>query len=314
VEISFTLDLDQKNARLKYREPKNAKWVDSEDGAIAALMFSDEIPVPSSGEGFSPFMSTVHNFKDFEEYRRKERSRQRFCKVDFGYIERCAVHFERGDWEMFDKQSPPDPGREATPRTRLISLANALQAGFSIFTLNPRSTHDRVHQRIKFANGKSPTLVTDLADQYVSTGRMPKLWKEIAAVRRLFITSYPALQPILQIAYWEEDFQDLSAFTMAVKAFDQLRQLYIDTFETLCRLLVIGVGFEVIIAHDSLEIPMKKRNNFRLFDVFANILMWRRGWDSNPVSPCRICNLQILSCQGCRRCQRCREALLVFTR
>ena len=52
VEISFTLDLDQKKGGLKYREPKNAKWADSEDGAIAALMFSDEIPVPSSGEGF----------------------------------------------------------------------------------------------------------------------------------------------------------------------------------------------------------------------------------------------------------------------
>ena len=100
---------------------------------------------------------------------------------------------------------------------------------------------------------------------------MLKLWKEIAAVRRLFVTSYPALQPILQIAYWQEEFQDLSAFTMAVKAFDQLRQLYIDTFETLCRLLVTGVGFEVIIAHDSLNVPMKKRDiSLEEFEGFAN--------------------------------------------
>ena len=41
---------------------------------------------------------------------------------------------------------------------------------------------------------------------------------------------------------------------------------------------------------------------------------WRRGWDSNPVSSCRVCNLQILSCQGCRKCQGCRGTLLVFTR
>jgi hypothetical protein len=40
---------------------------------------------------------------------------------------RCAL--ERGDWEMIDKQSPPDSGREATPKTRLISLANALLGG-----------------------------------------------------------------------------------------------------------------------------------------------------------------------------------------
>ncbi len=88
-------------------------------------MFSDEIPVPSSGVGFSPFMETVHNFKDLDEYGRREALRQRFCKVDFDYIERCAVHFERGDWQMFDKQSPRDPGAEVTPKGRLIRSAIA---------------------------------------------------------------------------------------------------------------------------------------------------------------------------------------------
>jgi hypothetical protein len=43
---------------------------------------------------------------------------------------------------------------------------------------------------------------------------------------------------------------------------------------------------------------------------FGNpLVLWRRGSDSNPVSPCRICNLQILSCQGCRRCLPRRGAL-----
>jgi len=40
---------------------------------------------------------------------------------------------------------------------------------------------------------------------------------------------------------------------------------------------------------------------------------FQSGWDSNPVSSCRICNLQILSCQGCQECRRCRGALLDFT-
>ena len=33
---------------------------------------------------------------------------------------------------------------------------------------------------------------------------------------------------------------------------------------------------------------------------------WRRGWDSNPTRPFRICNLQILKCRHCRQCHRCR--------
>jgi hypothetical protein len=47
---------------------------------------------------------------------------------------------------------------------------------------------------------------------------------------------------------------------------------------------------------------------------FNGLVYWRRGWDSNPVSPRRISDLQILTCQRCRKCQRCRGALLVFTR
>ena len=41
---------------------------------------------------------------------------------------------------------------------------------------------------------------------------------------------------------------------------------------------------------------------------------WRRGWDSNAISSCRICNLQIPGCQDCRGCQRRRGALPDFTR
>jgi hypothetical protein len=36
---------------------------------------------------------------------------------------------------------------------------------------------------------------------------------------------------------------------------------------------------------------------------------WRRGWDSNPVSPSSFSNLQILNYQRCRRCQGYRGAL-----
>jgi len=38
-------------------------------------------------------------------------------------------------------------------------------------------------------------------------------------------------------------------------------------------------------------------------------LGWRRGWDSNPITSCRFCNLQTPCCRGCHKCQRCRGAL-----
>jgi hypothetical protein len=36
---------------------------------------------------------------------------------------------------------------------------------------------------------------------------------------------------------------------------------------------------------------------------------WRRGWDSNPITSCRFCNLQKPRCRDCHECHLCRGAL-----
>ena len=60
VVITYILDLDQKNAGYKFREPENGKWADDEDGAIKTLTFSDEIVVPAGLPDFvSPFIATL---------------------------------------------------------------------------------------------------------------------------------------------------------------------------------------------------------------------------------------------------------------
>ena len=41
---------------------------------------------------------------------------------------------------------------------------------------------------------------------------------------------------------------------------------------------------------------------------------FRRGWDSNPARPFRICKLQILQCRHCHRCRRCRGTLHAVAR
>jgi len=41
---------------------------------------------------------------------------------------------------------------------------------------------------------------------------------------------------------------------------------------------------------------------------------WRRGWDSTPTRPFRICNLQKLSCRDYHECRRCRRALPAIAR
>jgi hypothetical protein len=44
------------------------------------------------------------------------------------------------------------------------------------------------------------------------------------------------------------------------------------------------------------------------------ILLWRRGWDSNPVRTRAVCKLQILRCFQCQECHGCRRRLPAIAR
>jgi hypothetical protein len=109
-------------------------------------------------------------------------------------------------------------------------------------------------QRIQIAYSKNPDLIRELSECYIASGRMLKLWKEIASIRRAFIDNYDSLQPLLQISYWRDELQDINCFVLSTKQFDKMRQLYIDTFETLCRLLVIATVVESIIQNGIIDL------------------------------------------------------------
>ena len=142
-------------------------------------------------------------------------------RVDYPYIDRCMVHFERGDWDLFDKASPPDRDTEISPRQRAISLQNAIRAGLSYFTLTPESVERRVRQRWIIARARCPELISDLADVYVRSGRMLKLWKELREIRRKFLDVYnEGLHLIVQVNYWREEVRDLAELEVTIKKFD----------------------------------------------------------------------------------------------
>jgi hypothetical protein len=101
-------------------------------------------------------------------------------------------------------------------------------------------------------------LVAALATSWRESGRVESLWREVFAVRRLFVNSYGCLQPLISIRYWREGCQDLTAVRLSDKKFDQLRQIYTDCFETLGRLLLIAIAFEAIIHFQRLEIRTRK--------------------------------------------------------
>jgi hypothetical protein len=81
VDISFVLELDQKNISFRYREPTNAHWVESEDERDVRhiLSFDAERMVPRNlPDRITPFLATFWNIIDPEIYQREEGLRTAF--------------------------------------------------------------------------------------------------------------------------------------------------------------------------------------------------------------------------------------------
>jgi hypothetical protein len=117
---------------------------------------------------------------------------------------------------------------------------------FDRYVAHPNRS-ERIEKAFAIAMKMGETELRSLANEYVKTGRMVALWKELKSVRTQFITLYESLLPLLMVRrYWKDHLQDIETYHLSNKIFEDLRIFYIDTVETSFRLLVIGLAVELI--------------------------------------------------------------------
>lgn len=259
IEIAFALKVDSQSVSAYHVDIKNARWCNSEQGAIKELIFEQEMPVPADlPEGVSPWITQAFNFRDLKAYGRDEALRRHWIESGWPMWLNLAVHFEKRNDALFDKTAQFDD----SPRTweqRLFELERLAERAFNFFTTDTPAERSRINQRIKLASSIAPELLKQLAEEYVASGRMASLWREIKNVRAQLVAAYASLSPLVQVSYWHEKYQDLCALSLSTKMFDELKHLFVDCFETVCRLLVIATAVEGIIDHGKPDLRAKKR-------------------------------------------------------
>lgn len=266
VEISFSLVQTRKGnlPKASFKKPTNAKWTRTEDGAIKTLTFDPDRVAPSDlTTAFSPWMAEFHKIplRAHQAFAREEGLRLSWRDREWPWIQKAIIHFNNRNKALFDKETNIEKTSDnaATWATRLRLLYKAIENAFDNFTLNLKAPVARIHQRLSLAQAISPELFDQLAGDYVATSRMKKVSDELTKVRTLFLAHYPSLAPLLRMQiYWASNEKTaLSKFSLPEKNFDGLKQVYVDCYETLCRLTVIAVGVEAIIHNKTLEIPTK---------------------------------------------------------
>lgn len=265
VGITYRVVLDQHEIRVEYDpKPENAKWLASEEGARYEVTFDSELLLPRYAltiPHLTPFIATAGFFRDIPKFQRQEAVRLHWRTNVWPIVNRLRVHYEAENWNLFDDDAKK-LGDKPDGDTRLSRL-NVLRRAHDVplrWLLYPDSSgHARIAQRIALAKSISPQLVADLASQYLQTGRMAELWRQLHEFHGSLVRDFPFVSPMLQPKlYWRESPADLTSFVVCDKRFVELKPMYIDTFETFARMSVIAIACETIIHHSALTIPTRK--------------------------------------------------------
>ena len=263
--ITYKVILDQQNAGIAYdHDPENASWINSEEGSELEVTFDSELLLPRyalTTRFLTPFIAATGFLQDIPTFQRHEAVRLHWRKKIWPETSRLPVHYQNENWKLFDTEAKKI-GQEAAEdsvaaRLDLLRQVYDLPFGWMLYPDSGRKS--RIRQRIALARAKEEDLVARMADEYLKSGRLAELWRQLQEFHQQFVRDFPYLSPVLQARlYWRDPDPDLTQCVVCDKRFPELKPLYIDAFETFARLSVVAIGFEAIIFHGGLSIPTRK--------------------------------------------------------
>ena len=267
-----------------YSNLANAKWIDTDlgkvqwmeqDKKIENLEILDDtflIPVPKVRD-LSPFILGFHLMgKSVREFLNADHIRRKAAAESWPELEQLILHHDRKQWTLFDRQfgrlfgvKPPDAISDKS-RALFRCLEN-----YGLVFCKDDSLHQVIKDRLNQAETLSLRQTRYLVDHYQSTARDIAIEHQLNDIRRRWSKIFSALGALYITDYWDPSKHEINRFTLAQKRFDELKGLYVDSFETLCRISVIAAGVEGIISSGKAVIP-KAKGEFTLeeFEVFKN--------------------------------------------
>lgn len=287
VEIRYGMDLDQKNAGWSYTKLINAKWIKSEKEPpkIQVRVFDTETLIPLAlGDFFSPFLKTAHLPKDMERYHRDRAVRIKLCQEIWPVIRKLQVHYSKQNWNLYRKewQNLDAEFGEVRPTALGAHFLRQLYRFGTDFRPFTDASTSLFRQRINLAEAISAQACAELLKYLNGIGWIDYLFNELFSIKDRWINIYGIVQPIYLSLYWDPAKNNLDDYAVSQKRFDELKPLFVDCYETLCRISVIAAVVEGIIFNGQAEIPNGKKtmppdayrgiDNGKKFELFGNLV------------------------------------------
>ncbi len=268
----------------EYTKPINAQWINRhaskaewarEDENIENVEILDDtflVAVPKQRH-FPPFILAQNLMGDaIEEFQTRNSIRRKAASELWPALEQLIMHYTRKQWVLFDKQFrnlfDANPPVAIADKSQI--LYQQLEQYGLLFSKNHLS-QKLVKQRLNEAETISRPQVRSLIDYYQSTKKDIAIEKQLNDIRRRWAQLFSALAALYTTHYWDVSAHKITDFTLAQKRFGELKSLYVDSFETFCRVSVIAAVVEGIILLGRAVVP-KARGEFTVeeFDIFKN--------------------------------------------
>jgi hypothetical protein len=142
---------------------------------------------------------------------------------------------------------------------------------YGLLFCKDNAIHKLIKQRLNQAESISRGETAKLADYYKTRKKDIAIENQLHDIRRRWAKLFPALAALYTTHYWDASQYQITGFTLAQKRFDELKSLYVDSFETFCRISVLAASIEGIISVGRAVIP-RARGEFTIeeFDLFKN--------------------------------------------
>lgn len=260
IEIRFGMNLYPHEARWEYVKLTNAKWVDSEDGITNEIKLDGESLNPiNDNDIIMPFLKTALLAKDVKTFMWHQSLRFMATSDIWPMIEKVLHYHEDGNRDLLVK-SLKELGYEPsldTERDFAAALIWVFDRYGVFFRMRQDSDEQTVRQRINLAESISTQGVRDFYMLLRSSGRLDQLFREANAIRKTWAKLYSFLFPIFNVYYWDGTNHNLTDYTLCQKRFHEVKQFYVDCFETFCRFSNLAAALEGFIFLGALSVPKK---------------------------------------------------------
>ncbi len=266
IEIRFGMTINHDNVSAEYSKMENVAIFNDSSWPDITLTFDAEMlvkinpePHPDFGTIYSPFINTVSLAEDAIGYLADHKTRLLLCKHCWPIIKNCKIHFDNKHVTLYNKEfSKLDSSINITNEGALIShFISQLDRFATAFCPNSESKIKNIIDRMNAAMSISSDCCKQLYNYFDGIDWINRLFEELFVLRNQWADIYIIIQPIYLIFAWNSEKNNLEDYTISQKRFMDIKQFFIDMYETLCRISVIAGGVEGIILEQQLVVPKK---------------------------------------------------------